>query len=75
MLSLVNLKQYIQKNKSCSLKQLSQFLQEEEIQIQMLIQHLIKKGLVCERRLTSKCGSQCQRCEFSVTVLYEWVAN
>lgn len=72
MLSLVKIKEYLIGKPSVSLSDFAKTFNEDPLFIQQMLSHFIKKGVVVERRLTKHCGSSCQSCPVSNTILYQW---
>lgn len=75
MLSLRELKSYLQTHPRLSLAELSLALSEDQLMLQMMLQHFINNGHVKIRRRKANCGVSCQQCHFAVTDCYEWCDN
>ena len=71
-MTLSALKQYIQSKPQVTLTELSSEFQEPAETIQCMLQHFIHKGYLKECRMTPKCGSVCQQCQFATMVIYRW---
>ena len=76
MLTLLELKQYLQDNRVVGSQGLaSQFDMPESLLVDML-ERLMKKGLLIKRRPSTRCSSGCQQdCPVSETFVYEWVSK
>lgn len=71
-LSLVNLKALIIEKNTVNLSSLAKNFQEDPVLIQQMLAYFIKKGQLVEKRLTPHCGTSCQSCPVSDTVVYQW---
>lgn len=75
MLTLQQLKTYLQDNGQTTLAKLSTYFQEEPNQIMLMAQHYISKNKIfCERK-TLNCGSKCNSCFSSQLVKLSWVES
>ncbi len=74
MISLIDLKAYLQENPNTSLAQLSIHYQEEAGFVEHMLQHFIRKGQLRTSTLTPKCGTKCTDCDPNSTTLFEWCA-
>ncbi len=73
MLTLQQLKTYLQTHGQTALTKLSLEFGEEPNQIMLMAQHYIAKNKIyCERR-TVNCGSKCNNCFASQLVKLSWV--
>ena len=72
ILSLSNLKALMIEKTNANLSVLAKFFDEDPLLIQQMLAHFIKKGQVIEKQLTPHCGTSCQSCPVSDTVLYQW---
>ena len=72
MISLVELKAYLQARQQFSLAELSIHYQEDAGFVEHMLQHFIRKGQLRSRSLTPKCGTKCTDCDPSSTTLFEW---
>ena len=75
MLTLSTIKGYIQTKRSISLLELAKHFSASIEDIQMLMLHLIKKGIVGETRLKKNCGTTCQQCQLANVILYQWMID
>ncbi len=78
MLSLIQLKHHLQKQKRVSLSQLSQLFKEDNGVIENLLRHFIQKGQVrrCEFEKTKGACSRCPlRCNKKEMAIFEWVTT
>jgi len=74
MLTLRQLKGYLQTHPAASLAELSVALKEEPSLVRMMLQHFISKGQVKVCMKTPKCGTQCQQCPTAQVQWFEWQA-
>lgn len=74
-MSLIELSQYFEKNKSATLDQLqSIFKEDRELLIEML-ELLVKKNKICCRTLKPACGKTCLQCDLAKATLYETISK
>lgn len=74
-LSLSHLKNYLKERKIATLAELSIQFQADDELLMMMLKHFIDKGQLIQRKLTARCGTQCQQCEFKKTVVFEWLST
>lgn len=75
MLSLRELKLYLMDVQVVSLFELANRFNVEPDIVRARISHFIRKGQVRKLLKTSKCGTQCAKCNPLITELYEWVLS
>jgi len=73
MISVSLLKQYIKNKDKASLLELHMQFKEDKMIIYDMLQHLIRKGCICEAKLTPKCGSKCHQCDPLATITFTWI--
>jgi len=72
-MSLIELKNYIIKNKRATLPQLATVFKEDRDLIEDMLSILIQKRIICCRALKPACGKACQQCDIANMTLYEMV--
>lgn len=73
MVTLQQLKQYLQTNGPSSLLKISHYFAEDPQQIMLVAEHYIAKGKICCEQKTPNCGS-CHGCFASNLINLSWVS-
>ena len=70
---LAELRTYIMQKGRVSLKDLVDHFHVEAGALQGMMQKWIHKGYVRKSSQTTQCGTQCCRCDATLTEFYEWI--
>jgi len=63
-------------NREATMQGLMITFREDNSTIEMLMSHLIQKGVVeTEDQCITSCGSKCGSCHLSTVRIYRWVSN
>jgi endonuclease III len=70
-MSLIELHQFFQNNKSATLAQLHATFKVEKDVLKDMLDLLIQKNKICCKPLKPACGESCLQCDTSTVTLYE----
>lgn len=70
---LTDLKMHLATVKTVSLSELAQRFNADALAIREMLNHLIRKGIICRKIKTSACGNSCNKCELANVEIYEWI--
>lgn len=73
MLSLLELKTYLQNVKTANLWQISQHFAAQPATIQGMLSHWVNKGRVRCDKQTAACGRTCFKCPQATIEVYSWL--
>lgn len=73
MISLIELKSYIEKLRMASLQVVSKHFNADPEFIRCMLSHWVNKGCIRYSKKTTKCGTTCTQCATALTEIYEWV--
>jgi len=72
-MTLIKLKDYLQKQHSADLFTLTQHLKLEDDVVRDMLAHWMRKGKVRKVVKEGGCNQQCYGCDSAATEVYEWV--
>ena len=75
MLSLIDLKRYLQAKQSVSLFELVSHFNTDSDTISVMLQYFLDKNHIKLYRAEPACGKVCVQCEFVGPAVYQWVSD
>ena len=72
-MNLIDIKNYLKQVKIASLATLCSNFQCDADLVRCMMMHWTRKGTIRKFSKTPGCGGSCNKCDFAVTEIYEWI--